>query len=136
MQPQAGKIALAISLPVGAGLAALGWGIASANRAPQLTTASPAAHAPTTAPTPTATTSTATVTATVTQAVAQPAPSPTPAQPAPRTPQGTVVLSDAHNLGGDLRCTDVQIIYDNRSDTAVNTITQAFVMTYTPKHPA
>lgn len=31
---------------------------------------------------------------------------------------------------------DVQTFYDNRSDTAVKTVTQGFVTMYTPKHSA
>jgi hypothetical protein len=49
-------------------------------------------------------------------------------------PQGEVVLDEWHDTAGDLTCAEAQTFYDNRSDTAVTTVTQTFVTTYTPKH--
>ena len=74
------------------------------------------------------TTRTATVTATQTVTV-------TPQKESPsRTPTGDVVLDEWHDQDSSNVCVNVQTFYDNRSDTAVDKVTQYFVADYTPKH--
>ncbi|MEV7740055.1 hypothetical protein AB0O75_49975 [Streptomyces sp. NPDC088921] len=98
------------------------------------------------APQPAAATSTVTVTQTIT-----PTPTPTPvasrtsaiptptafSAPAPapaRTPQGSVALTEWHDGDATNKCVNVMTVYENRSDTAVISITQKFQTLYTPKH--
>jgi hypothetical protein len=82
-----------------------------------------------------------TVTVTATPEATLPAPTPTESasnpSPSPtKTPQGVVVVADFHAGAATNTCVSVQTLYENRSDTAVNTVTQSFVTTYTPKHKA
>ena len=83
---------------------------------------------------------TVTATATVTEttsptaessSVSTPTPSPSQTKPAP---QGSVAVTVWHDLSSDNKCAWVETVYENRSNTAVNTITQTFQTTYTPKH--
>ena len=67
-------------------------------------------------------------------ATVHPATTPPPAPVAVPQPQGTIALTVWHDHGADNRCVAVETIYENRSDTALNTVTQVFVTMYTPKH--
>ncbi len=129
-----------VAAPVGAGLAVLGWGIAhdpeipADAAAPAVTiTATVTAASPVTS-TPITNAPTAAVpavdppTVTVTESAA---PVPPPAE---KTPQGELALDEWHDTAGSPTCATVQTFYDNRSDTAVDKVTQAFQTTYTPKH--
>jgi hypothetical protein len=67
-----------------------------------------------------------------------PSVTPTTRRPAPvRThhiPQGSVSLVQHNETAATNKCSRVVAIYENRSDTAVISITQSFQTTYTPKH--
>ncbi|WP_055631345.1 hypothetical protein [Streptomyces griseoruber] len=51
-----------------------------------------------------------------------------------RTPQGSVALTEWHDGDATNKCVNVMTVYENRSDTAVISITQKFQTLYTPKH--
>src|SRR6185437_15216635 len=53
-----------------------------------------------------------------------------------KAPEGTVVTAVWHDMAATNTCVSVQVVYDNRSDTAVDTIRQDFQTLYTPKHGA
>lgn len=128
-------VALAVSGPLSLGMIAIGIGMALN---PSGATIRPAerpivnAENEVTSPVPVVTvTATVVISPSATAPViAPPTTSPTPK----RRPQGTVVLDEWHDQSATLTCVNVQTYYDNRSDTAVNTITQSFVTMYTPKH--
>ncbi|MFJ9120338.1 hypothetical protein ACIRJO_32990 [Streptomyces sp. NPDC102394] len=119
-------------LPVITACAAALFAAGCSGRAPQ-----PAAAAPTVTvtqtiaptPTPTPTPVASRTSATPTQAPSS-APAPTPA----RTPQGSVALTEWHDGDATDKCVNVMTVYENRSDTAVISITQKFQTLYTPKH--
>ena len=82
-----------------------------------------------------------TVTMTATPTPIEPSAPPTPSSPAPapspsKAPQGVVLVTSFHDGDATNTCVSVQTFYENRSDTAVNTVTQSFVTLYTPKHKA
>ena len=134
-------LALGATLPLGGGLGILGWGLAHSTAPEGGSTRSVVAVTASTpvSPRPTVSTETTTKTVTVTLTVTKtaappklttPSPSPTPA----RLPQGELVVDGWQNGAADLKCVDVQTSYDNRSDTAVDSVTQTFITHYTPKH--
>ncbi|MGW1809762.1 hypothetical protein [Streptomyces sp. NPDC002078] len=45
-----------------------------------------------------------------------------------------MALAEWHDEGASNKCVSVSTRYENRSDTAVNTITQTFQTLYTPRH--
>ncbi|GAB2816688.1 hypothetical protein GCM10022221_13460 [Actinocorallia aurea] len=70
--------------------------------------------------------------------VEAPVPSKSPRSPKPEPPrvlpQGSVVLVERHTTVAGDECARVVAVYENRSDTAVVSITQSFQTMYTPKH--
>lgn len=80
-------------------------------------------------------TATVTVTATPTALASEaPAPETTPAPVKAHVPQGALALIEWHDQAATNKCVQVMTVYENRSDTAVNSITQKFQTMYTPKH--
>ena len=121
-------------LPVIAACAAALLAAGCSGRAPQPAAAAPTVTViqtiattptPTPSPTPVASRTSATPTPTVSSA-----PAPAPA----RTPQGSVALTEWHDGDATNKCVNVMTVYENRSDTAVISITQKFQTLYTPKH--
>ncbi|WP_331755580.1 hypothetical protein [Streptomyces sp. NBC_01643] len=53
---------------------------------------------------------------------------------AARTPLGSIALTQWHDGDATNKCANVMTVYENRSDTAVISITQKFQTSYTPKH--
>ncbi|MFF2505797.1 hypothetical protein ACFVTY_20760 [Streptomyces sp. NPDC058067] len=51
-----------------------------------------------------------------------------------RTPLGSVALTEWHDGDATNKCVNVMTVYENRSDTAVISITQNFQTLHTPKH--
>lgn len=76
--------------------------------------------------------STTTVTATVQAPPAAPQPSPVASQRA--DPVGAVAITKFSGIADTRTCSTVEVTYDNRSDRAVNSITQEFLVYYYPKH--
>ena len=122
---------------LGLGLAAIGWGLGS-SRSPNSDSATPVAARSTMSSSQATVTVTETATSTVTTTITRTAPAgpgnSSPSAPAQIRPQGELVLDEWHDTAGDLTCAEVQTFYDNRSDTAVATVTQTFLTNYTPKH--
>ncbi|GAA2816788.1 hypothetical protein GCM10010441_46650 [Kitasatospora paracochleata] len=56
------------------------------------------------------------------------------ATPKAKVPQGSLALTVWHDEGASNTCVSVQTVYENRSDTAINSIKQTFQTLYTPKH--
>jgi hypothetical protein len=62
-------------------------------------------------------------------------PATTPSSPSPsKRPLGSLAITNWSDIWSDNKCVDVRVWYDNRSDTAVDVITQSFLTNYTPKH--
>ncbi|WP_128381295.1 hypothetical protein [Streptomyces cavernae] len=100
--------------------------------APQPTAAAPAVTVTQTitlTPTPTST-----PVASQASAIPTPTVSPAPEVAPARIPQGSVALTEWHNGDATNECVNVMTVYENRSDTAVISITQKFQTMYTPKH--
>lgn len=121
-------------LPVIAACAAALLGAGCSSHAPQ-----PAAAAPTVTVTQTVTptpmpTPTSTPAASHTSAIPTPTASSAPAPAPPRAPLGSVTLTEWHDGDATNKCVNVMTVYENRSDTAVISITQKFQTSYTPKH--
>jgi len=119
-------------LPVIAACAGALLAVGCDSRAPQ-----PAAAAPMVTVTQTITstpTSTPTPAASRTSATPTLAVSSTPAIAPARAPQGSVALTEWHDGDATNKCVNVMTVYENRSDTAVISITQKFQTLYTPKH--
>lgn len=121
-------------LSVIAACAAALLAVGCSGRAPQPAAAAPTVTvtqtiAPTPTPTPTPTPIASRTSATLAPAVSS-APTPAPA----RTPQGSVALTEWHDGDATNKCVNVMTVYENRSDTAVISITQKFQTLYTPKH--
>lgn len=119
-------------LPVIAACAAALLAAGCSGRAPQPAAAAPTVTvtqtiAPTPTPTPTSTPAARRTSATPTPAVSS---APAPA----RTPQGSVALTEWHDGDATNKCVNVMTVYENRSDTAVISVTQKFQTLYTPKH--
>lgn len=98
-------------------------------------------------PHPVAVTPAPTVTVTETQTeTSSPVETPTPAETpssfntpaaAPTVqPEGTLAIADWHDKGNsaDGTCVTVQIVYENRSNTAIDAVSQNFQTLYTPQH--
>ncbi|MEO3788403.1 hypothetical protein ABGB12_34170 [Actinocorallia sp. B10E7] len=74
---------------------------------------------------------------TVTVTVEAPVPSRSARPPEPSSrpvPQGSVVLVHRSTTASDDECTRIVTVYENRSNTAVVSITQSFQTSYAPKH--
>ncbi|WSM52474.1 hypothetical protein OG963_01870 [Streptomyces sp. NBC_01707] len=67
-------------------------------------------------------------------AIPTPTASSAPAPAPPRAPLGSVTLTEWHDGDATNKCVNVMTVYENRSDTAVISITQKFQTSYTPKH--
>ncbi|MFI0962956.1 hypothetical protein ACH4S8_16375 [Streptomyces sp. NPDC021080] len=80
-------------------------------------------------PTPTSAPAAGSTSATLESAV-----SPAPVTARARVPQGSVALTEWHDGDATSTCVNVMTVYENRSDTAVISIRQAFCTSYTPKH--
>ncbi|MFG2520193.1 hypothetical protein [Streptomyces sp. NPDC048527] len=61
-------------------------------------------------------------------------PTKTASSPARPAPQGSVALGEWHDGDATNKCVNVMTHYENRSDTAVISITQTLQTNYTPKH--
>lgn len=121
-------------LPVIAACAAALLSAGCSSHAPQPVAAAPTVTVTVTQTITPALTQTSTPVAGRTSAIPTQAASSVPAPTPARTPLGSVALTEWHDGDATNKCVNVMTVYENRSDTAVISITQKFQTSYTPKH--